>query len=435
VDARAAIRHKREGGRHTPEELSELAAAYARGDVPDYQMAAWLMAVFFRGLDRDETMALTRAMLHSGTVIEFEDLPGPTVDKHSTGGVGDKISLPLAPMVAACGAYVPMLSGRGLGHTGGTLDKLESIPGFRTRLSIEEFKRQVRRSGLAFGGQTEELAPADGRLYALRDVTATVECVPLIVSSILSKKFASGTRRVVFDVKTGGGAFMKDREHAAELAGALLEVTRALGFEAVALLTSMGQPLGHAVGNALEVVESIEVLRGGGPPDVRQLTLRLAGEMLALAGLVPSTAEGEVQARAAVADGRALAKLREVVEAQGGDPRVVDDPGRLPRARRVVEVRSPRAGYVSALDAYRVGETVVGLGGGRLRKEDGIDPGVGVVLCKKIGDSVAAGEPLARIHARDSTGAAMSALLASFRIEDRAPEPLPLVLERIPAAS
>jgi pyrimidine-nucleoside phosphorylase/thymidine phosphorylase len=434
VDARTAIRHKRDGGRHTPEEVQALADAYAKGEVPDYQMAAWLMAVFYQGLDRDETMALTRAMLHSGTVIEFEDLPGPTVDKHSTGGVGDKISLPLAPIVAACGAYVPMLSGRGLGHTGGTLDKLESIPGFRTRLSIDEFKRQVRALGLAFGGQTADLAPADGKLYALRDVTATVECVPLIVSSILSKKFASGTRRVVFDVKTGRGAFMRRHERAHELGRALLEVTGALGFEGVALVTDMDQPLGRAAGNALEVVESIEVLRGGGPEDVRALTLRLAGEMLALAGLAPSVAAGEALAGGALADGRALAKFRAVVEAQGGDPRAIDDPGRLPRAPRVVDVPAPRAGHVAVLDAYAVGEIVVRLGGGRLRKEDGVDPGVGVELLKKVGDRVEAGEPLARIHARDSAEAASSDLVESYRIEDRPTRPGPLVLERIPPA-
>jgi pyrimidine-nucleoside phosphorylase len=434
VDARTAIRRKRDGGRHTPEEVQALADAYARGEVTDYQMAAWLMAVYFRGLDRDETMALTRTMLHSGTVIEFTDLPGPTVDKHSTGGVGDKISLPLAPIVAACGACVPMLSGRGLGHTGGTLDKLESIPGLRTRLGIDEFKRQVREHGLAFGGQTEELAPADGRLYALRDVTATVECVPLIVSSILSKKFASGTRRVVFDVKTGAGAFMREPERAHVLAQALLEVTRALGYEGVALVTDMDQPLGAACGNALEVAESIAVLRGGGPADVRELTFRLAGEMLALAGAAGSVAAGEAAARAAVADGRALRKFREVVAAQGGDPRAVDDPGRLPRAPRVVEVASPRDGHVAAVDAYQVGETIVRLGGGRLRKEDDVDPAVGVVLLKKTGDRVAAGEILALVHARDAAEGARAAVLAAYRIAAAPAAPGPLVRERIPAA-
>jgi pyrimidine-nucleoside phosphorylase/thymidine phosphorylase len=372
-------------------------------------------------------------MLHSGEVVTLDDLPGPTVDKHSTGGVGDKISLPLGPIVAACGAYVPMLSGRGLGHTGGTLDKLESIPGLRTRLAIPEFRTQVRRLGLAFGGQTEELAPADGRLYALRDVTATVECVPLIVSSILSKKFASGTRRVVFDVKTGAGAFMREPERARALARALLEVTQALGNEGAALITDMEQPLGLAIGNALEVAESVEVLRGGGPADVRELTMRLAGEMLALAGLAPDVAAGEEAARRAVIEGRALARFREVVEAQGGDPAAVDDPRRLPRAPRTLEVPSPRDGFVAALDAYAVGETVVRMGGGRLRKEEDVDPAVGIVLAKKTGDGVRAGEPLAVLHVRDDGRAAAASLLAGYRIGARAPAPRPLVLERLAA--
>ena len=433
VDARAAIRKKRDGGRHSAEEIYALTAGFTRGRIPDYQIAAWLMAVYFRGLDAEETLSLTQAMLHSGEVITFPGLPGPTVDKHSTGGVGDKISIALAPIVAACGAYVPMISGRGLGHTGGTLDKLESIPGFRTQLAAEEFRKLVRDFGLAFGGQTSSLAPADGRLYALRDVTATIECIPLIVSSILSKKFSSGTRRVVFDVKTGRGAFMRDRARARELAGTLLEVTRGLGHDGTALLTNMDQPLGEAVGNSLEMVEAIDILHGGGPGDSRALTMLLAGEMLALAGLAPTAAEGEKTARLAVVGGKAYKKFLEIVEAQGGQPRYVDDPKQLPRAPKVHEVRSRRAGYVVAVDAFEVGEIVVHLGGGRLSKEDRVDPTVGVMLLHKVGDRVDAGEVLARVHARDAAQEAIQSLAAAFRIDDAAPEVSPLVLERIDA--
>jgi len=435
VDARAAIRKKRDGGKHSADEITALTSGFTRGRVPDYQIAAWLMAVYFRGLDAEETLALTQAMLHSGEVITLPGLPGPTVDKHSTGGVGDKISLALAPIVAACGGFVPMISGRGLGHTGGTLDKLESIPGFRTQLATEEFRKLVRLQGLAFGGQTASLAPADGRLYALRDVTATIECIPLIVSSILSKKFASGTRRVVFDVKTGRGAFMRDRERARALAHTLLDVTRGLGFEGVALLTDMDQPLGNAVGNALEVVEAIDILHGGGPEDAKALTLALAGEMLALAGLAPTAEEGAKEARMAVVGGKAYKKFLEIVEAQGGEPRYVDDPKQLPRAAKVHPVPSPRAGVVAVLDAFQVGEVVVHLGGGRLRKEDRVDPAVGVTLLKKVGDRVEAGEPLARVHAQDAAQEAIQSLVAAYRIEDEAPARGPLVLERVTGAT
>jgi pyrimidine-nucleoside phosphorylase len=425
------IRVKRDGGRHTPAELEVFLEDYTKDRIPDYQMAAWLMAVYLRGLNDEETLSLTRVMLNSGRVLDFSTLPGPTVDKHSTGGVGDKISLPLAPIVAACGAYVPMISGRGLGHTGGTLDKLESIPGFRTQLGPEEFISQVTELGLAFGGQTADLAPADGRLYALRDVTATVECVPLIVSSILSKKFASGTARVVFDVKTGSGAFMRERERAQELAKELLAVTRALGREAAALVTNMDQPLGRAVGNALEVEESISVLKGAGPEDVRQLTLRLAGEMLSLAGLAATVEEGEALARRAIADGSALERLRQVVEAQGGDPDVVADASRLPLASRSFEVPAPRGGFVCAVDAYAIGDAVVDLGGGRRRKEDVIDPGVGVILAKKVGDPVKAGEPLARVHSRAPDDGTATALSTAFDLCDEPPPPAPLIWERL----
>jgi pyrimidine-nucleoside phosphorylase len=433
IDARAAIRKKRDGGKHGADEILALTAGFTRGRIPDYQIAAWLMAVFFEGLDAEETLALTEAMLHSGEVISLPGLSGPTVDKHSTGGVGDKISLALAPMVAACGAFVPMISGRGLGHTGGTLDKLESIPGMRVQLGAEEFRKLVRAHGLAFGSQTSDIAPADRLLYALRDVTATVECIPLIVSSILSKKFASGTKRVVFDVKTGRGAFMRDPERARELARQLLSVTRGLGFDGTALITDMEQPLGRAVGNTLEVAEAVDVLHGGGPEDTRTLTLKLAGEMLALAGLSASPEEGEKTVKMAVSGGRAYAKFQEIIEAQGGNPRYVIDPTQLPKAPRVHGIESPRDGYVTGLDAFEIGEIVVHLGGGRLRKDDKVDPSVGIILLKKMGDHVAKGEPLATIHAQDAAQVAIRALTEAYRIGDEPPPARPLVLERMQA--
>jgi pyrimidine-nucleoside phosphorylase len=434
VDARAMIRTKRDGVRHEPGAVRAWIAAYTAGDVPDYQMAAWLMAVFFRSLDDEETFELTDAMLHSGDVLAFPGLPGPTVDKHSTGGVGDKISLPLAPLVAACGAYVPMISGRGLGHTGGTLDKLEAIPGFVTGLDPARFVRQVEELGIAFGGQTARLAPADGKLYALRDVTATVECIPLIIASILSKKYASGTDAVVFDVKTGRGAFMRERADAVRLADGLIAVSRRMGKRATALVTNMDQPLGLAIGNALEVAESIDVLKGGGPADVRELTLALAAEMLALSGLVPDPAAGRARAEAALASGAAFEKFRAVARAQGGERALaaIDEPARLPRAASVEPVPAPASGFVHAIDSYTLGEFVVHLGGGRAKQDDAIDPAVGLMLVRKVGDAVRAGEPLAHVHrsnpARPGTDA--SVVAAAFRIEASAPRAAPLIHER-----
>jgi pyrimidine-nucleoside phosphorylase len=351
------------------------------------------------------------------------------VDKHSTGGVGDKISIPLAPIVTACGGYVPMISGRGLGHTGGTLDKLESIPGFRTRLLPDEFVSQVRDLGLAFGSQTAELAPADGKMYALRDVTATIECVPLIVASILSKKLASGTDRVVFDVKVGRGAFMKDERRAGELADALLAVLRALGGQGSALLTRMDEPLGSAVGNALEVAEAVDVLRGKGPDDVAGLTLELAGEMLRLAGLASSLEEAKQKAAAAIASGEALERFRRAVERQGGDPRAVDDLGRLPQAASVAEIEAERSGWIAAVDALEIGEAVVELGGGRRRMEDAIDPAAGVRILRKHGDKVRAGDAIALVHGGKGLQA-RSRVAGAFRYADEAPARRELVLSR-----
>ena len=431
-DARAFIREQRDGARHAPGAVRDFVRAFTAGDVPDYQVSAWLMAVFFKGLADEETFELTDAMLHSGTVIQFDDLPGPTVDKHSTGGVGDKISLPLAPLVAACGAYVPMISGRGLGHTGGTLDKLESIPGFNPKLKVFDFKRLVREHHFAFGGQTAELAPADGKLYALRDVTATIECIPLIIASILSKKYASGTDAVVFDVKTGRGAFMRERADAKRLAEGLIAVSKRLGKRATALVTNMDQPLGEAIGNALEVVESIDGLRGQGPADVRELTLALAAEMLVLAGIDKDSTHARKRAEQALASGAALDNFRTIVAAQGGDASVIDDPSRLPRAPHLVPVPAPTGGFVHAIDSYALGELVVHMGGGRAKKEDAVDPTVGLVLVKKVGDGVDSGEPLAHLHVRDADAAGLvRATAAAYRMEEGAPPAAALVLDRL----
>lgn len=430
MNATELIRRKRDGGTMRPAEMKEWIAAYTAGEIPDYQMAAWLMAVYFQGLDDEEAFALTRAMLESGRILEFEKLSGPTVDKHSTGGVGDKISIPLAPIVAACGGFVPMISGRGLGHTGGTLDKLESIPGFQTRLAPDAFQDQVRNLGMAFGGQTEDLAPADGKLYALRDVTETVECIPLIVASILSKKFASGTERVVFDVKVGRGAFMKNVGRARLLAKALLRVTKALGKEGRALLTRMDQPIGLAVGNALEVRESIAILKGEGPEDARELTLRLAAEMLVLAGLAHAVDTGTKQALQAIRSGKALERFRAVIERQGGDPAVCDDVSKLPQAPVQHEVRAQEGGAVVELRADTIGQVVVELGGGRRRQEDAIDPAVGVVLRAKLGHTVRSGDVLAVVHARGEAAALVSRVRDAYSLApEQATPPPPIVLD------
>jgi pyrimidine-nucleoside phosphorylase len=432
-DARRFLRDRRDNRRHAPEDLRAFVHALVHGGIETYQVTAWLMAAYLNPLDDEETFVLTDAMMRSGTVIEFApgELPGPTVDKHSTGGVGDKISLPLAHLVAACGACVPMISGRGLGHTGGTLDKLESIPGFDPRLPVAAFKAQTKRLGLAFGAQTKELAPADGTLYALRDVTATVETIPLIVASILSKKYASGTAAVVFDVKTGRGAFMRELAQSKALAERLIAVSRRMDRQAVALVTDMDQPLGRAVGNALEVVESIEVLQGGGPPDVRELTLALAAEMLVLAGLERDVAAARSRATRALDGGDALGKFRAVVEAQGGDPRVVDDPTRLPRAPRTVPMKAARPGFVTKIDAYAVGEAIVALGGGRRRAEDTVDPAVGIVFERKVGDRVAEGDLLGVLHSGPADPLDVAkALAGAIEIGDRETAAVPLVRDR-----
>jgi pyrimidine-nucleoside phosphorylase len=428
------IRKKRDGGVLQPEELAFLAEGAATGAVADEQLAAFLMAVFFRGLDPvRELPAWLSAMMRSGRVLDLSAIPGRKVDKHSTGGVGDKISLPLAPLAAVCGVRVPMVSGRGLGHTGGTLDKLESIPGFRVDLPLERFVELVDRLGVCLIGQTAELAPVDRKLYALRDATATVESVPLIASSILSKKLAEGIDALVLDVKVGRGAFMKTLLEGRALARTMIDLCAAMGRRCTALLTAMDSPLGFAVGNAVEVAEAIEVLRGHGPADVRELTLQLGVEMLLLGEAAPDRAVARERLERALADGSALRKFAQIIEAQGGDPAVIDDPPRLPAPAQVREVRATRAGIVASIDAEQVGLAAVELGAGRARKEDRVDPAAGLVLRKRVGDEVGAGELIAELHA--STEARVSAGEARLRgalvVEDEAPPAQPLVLERL----
>jgi pyrimidine-nucleoside phosphorylase len=430
-DPRELIREKREGGTHRPEALSAFIAAYARGELPDYQASAWLMAAFLKGLDDAETQALTRALLESGRRFDWSGLGRPSADKHSTGGVGDKISLILAPLVASCGVLVPMVSGRGLGHTGGTLDKLESIPGFRTTLSPDAMRAQLDTLGVVMVGQGPDLAPADGKLYALRDVTATVEYEPFIVSSIVSKKIAEGAGAVVYDVKCGNGAFMRGADAARSLARRLVSATRGLGAKAAAFITDMSQPLGVAAGNALEVRESVEVLHGKGPADVRELTLELAVRMLELAGAAPDRAAARQSAERALDSGAAWERFVAMVRAQGGDAASVERPDGLPRAPVIAEVAAPRAGVIAAVDTFGLGELVVSIGGGRRAKEDAIDPRVGLETRRRIGDRVEKSEPLARLHLAAAAPAAVARAAACFTIGDRAAQGPALVLERV----
>jgi pyrimidine-nucleoside phosphorylase/thymidine phosphorylase len=376
-----------------------------------------------------ETVALTEAMMRSGEVLRWDDLDGPTADKHSTGGVGDKTSLILAPLAAACGLYVPMISGRGLGHTGGTLDKLESIPGFRVNLSLAEFRRVLKQCRLGLIGQTPEVAPADRKLYALRDVTSTVESLPLIASSIMSKKMAEGTDALVLDVKTGDGAFMKAFDDSKALAETMVRIGRGLGRRIAALITDMDQPLGRNVGNALETLECIEALKGRGPNDLVSLSIELAARMLQLARLAPSLEAARARVREALASGAGLRKFQEVIEAQGGDPRVCDDPARLPRARETVELRSQRDGRVARIGCRAVGHAAMLLGAGRETVASAIDPAVGLVLHKKLGDPVAQGEPLLTLHVDDvqRLEEAQQILRDAIRVEADAPPATPLV--------
>jgi pyrimidine-nucleoside phosphorylase len=434
------IAAKRDGRALADDDLRALVDAYTRGDVPDYQMSAFLMAAFLNGLSEDETAALTDAMLHSGDVLDLSDLPGAKVDKHSTGGVGDKVSLLLAPIVASCGVPVPMISGRGLGHTGGTLDKLESIPGLRTDLSVAEYKRQLADLGLVMIGQTDEIAPADGKLYALRDVTATVESIPLIAGSIMSKKLAEGIDALVLDVKCGRGAFMKTEPEARRLAETLADVGERAGTPTVALLTRMEAPLGRAAGNWPEVAESVRGLQNDpdGIGDVMDVTLALAGQMLARGGAAAGAEAGREQAAEAVRSGAAFEKLLEMVDAQGGDPSALDAPAARSNeaATRLVEAPDAAArGYVADLDALGTGRAALALGAGRREMTDNVDPLAGVVLHKRPGDAVEAGVPLAGLQAspgspRADFDEAARRLLDAFSFSSEKPERPPLVMDR-----
>ena len=431
------IRAKRDGRTLAAEDIRALVDGYVDGEVADYQMAAFCMAVFFRGMEPAETAALAEAMLRSGDVLDLSDLPGVKVDKHSTGGVGDKVSLALAPIAAACGVVVPMISGRGLGHTGGTLDKLEAIPGFQVRLPVERFREILARHGACLVGQTDRLAPADRKLYALRDVTATVESIPLIASSIMSKKLAEGIDALVLDVKVGKGAFMKRREDAEALARTLAGIGRSFGKRVTAFLGAMDEPLGRTVGNALEVKETLDLLRGGGPPDLVACTEELTAEMVLLAGLAADRDAALARVRGAVASGRALEKLLAICAAQGGDPRVLEDPSRLPTAPSRLEVRAPRGGFVQAIDAQEIGLAAMSLGAGRARVDDRIDPAVGIVLERKVGDAVAAGEPLAVLHhgysgpGGEAPDRVAERVLRAYTLGEERRAPGPVVLGRV----
>lgn len=424
-DAVGFIEKKRDGIPHTAGEIEEFVKAVASDALADYQTAAWLMAVYFRGLGDGELRAFTSALAHSGEVASLPPAPGGmlAVDKHSTGGVGDKTTLIAAPLAAACGARVAKLSGRGLGFTGGTVDKLESIPGMSVRLSQEQFTRQVETLGCAITGHSRELAPAEGRFYALRDVTGTVPSLPLIASSIVSKKIAGGADAFVFDVKCGRGAFCGTPDEAFALARALVDLSKALGKNSVCVVSDMNSPLGTRIGNALEVAEAVEVLSGGGPSDTRELSLALAAEMLHQSGIAASAPEAERMAQEALDGGKALAKFAELVESQGGDPAVCETPERvLPRAAHVAAITAPRAGVLAGVDAKSAGNAVRAMGGGRTRKEDAIDPTVGLVMTKCIGESVAAGETLIEIHYNDDAQleTAMSYLASACAVEDAA---------------
>jgi len=429
------IRKKRDAAELSREEINFLVEGATSGAIPDYQLAAWLMAVIWRGMSPGELAALTEAMLHSGDVIDFSNLPGAKVDKHSTGGVGDKTSLILAPVVAAAGVKVPMISGRGLGHTGGTLDKLESIPGFNVNLSLRDFRRVLEACGCALIGQTPEIAPADKKLYALRDVTATVESPYLICASIMSKKMAEGIDALVLDVKTGDGAFMKKQADAEYLAHLMVETGTRMGKKVVALITDMEEPLGRKIGNALEVEECVEVLHGRGPEDLRELSLELSAWMFVLGGRTKTVAEGQSLASEMIASGRARDTFRQVIRLQAGDPGIVDDPSRLPRATRQAALKAPRAGFVTAINCEQVGAASMMLGGGREKKEDSIDPGVGLVLEKKVGDAVESGAPLCTVHYNSEArlAGAMELLAKSFEIGLSAPAAAPLIRKIIGA--
>jgi len=433
MHATDVIAKKRDGGELSREEIEFFVQGYTRGDIPDYQAAAWLMAVYLQGMTHEETKDLTLAMAHSGDMLDLKDTVPFAVDKHSTGGVGDKVSLVVAPLVAACGMPVAKMTGRGLGFSGGTVDKLESIPGYRTDLSEAEFKAQLSRIGIALTGQTAEFAPADGKLYAMRDVTATVSSLPLIISSIMSKKLAAGADAIVLDVKTGKGAFMKTLEDAETLAEAIVRVGSEAGRRVVALISDMNQPLGWAVGNALEVREAINTLHEGGPADFREHCMVVAAEMLMMGGKASDTNAALTLALETLASGAAWRKFRELVEAQGGDVRCIEEPERLPTARLTEPVPAPRSGYLAAVDAGQVGMAVTELGGGRKKKGDPIDRSVGVIVHYKVGDLVQKDTPLFTIHANDGgkLARARELVLAAHGFNDTPVQRLPRFYRRV----
>jgi len=424
------IRKKRDSGEHSREEIDFLVSGYTYGEIPDYQMAAWLMAVWIRGINRSELASLTEAMLRSGQVLNLARIPGRKVDKHSTGGVGDKTSLILAPIVAAGGLTVPMISGRGLGHTGGTLDKLESIPGFNVNLALEQFLRVLHECGMGLIGQTAEIAPADKKIYALRDATSTVENIGLICASIMSKKLAEGIDALVLDVKTGSGAFMKREEDSVLLAELMVETGVRMGKKVVALITDMNQPLGRMAGHSNEIAECIDVLGGGGPADLVELSLELSAWMFFLGDRTKSLGDGRLLAEAMISTGEAKEKFKQAISLQGGNERIVDDPQLLPQARSQVDVPSPSTGFITRTNCEQLGTALATLGGGRGKKEDSIDHAVGLEFHKRIGDRVEKGEPLATIHYNSGRklAEAESLIAASYEIgEARSGERLPLI--------
>jgi pyrimidine-nucleoside phosphorylase len=425
------IQRKRGGEELSPEEIEFLINGYTNGDIPDYQMSAFLMAVFFKGMTDREVSRLTECMLHSGDTVDLSNIPGVKVDKHSTGGVGDKTSFIVAPLAAAAGVVVPMMSGRALGHTGGTLDKLESIPGFRTDLTAEEFEKQLSELGLCFIGQTERLVPADRKLYALRDVTATVESIPLISSSIMSKKLAEGIDALVLDVKVGSGAFMKTQVEARRLAQTMVGIGRRMDKKVQALITDMNQPLGYAIGNALEVMEASQTLQNAGPADLTKLSLELAARMIFLGKQAATLEEARMLAEKHLVDGSAYKKLKEVVAAQGGNPQALDNFVLLPNATGMREVTSPRAGYVSSINAQDIGASSNMIGAGRDKKEDSIDPAVGIILEVKMGEKVDAGSVLCRLYytREDRVDEAADMVEDAFHISSQKPDERELILE------
>ena len=427
------IKCKRDGGTLDAASIAGFIDGFTKGTIPEYQMAAMCMAIFYKGLSDAELAAWAGAMLRSGEVIDLSDVKTLKVDKHSTGGVGDKVSLSLAPLAAACGVPVPMISGRGLGHTGGTLDKLESIPGFSVNLGVDRYKEMVRTIGCCLIGQTPTVVPADKKLYALRDVTATVDCIPLIASSIMSKKLAEGIDALVLDVKVGSGAFMKTLEDARKLARTMVGIGREMGKRVVAIITDMEQPLGHAIGNSLEVIEAVDMLKGKAPADYTECTMKLTAKMLELGGKAKDEAEARAKLQEVIDNGAALKKFQEIIKAQGGDPEAIIDYSRLPTAKHVVPIESPVSGYITAINTEKVGMAGVALGAGRERVDSAIDHAVGFVLQHKVGDKVEKGEPLAMMHINDLSKKDM--IIERFHgacsFGDKAPAARPLIVETI----